>query len=304
MAWDPLNLGPFLGHIILWFFNLTNNYGFAIILLTLFIKILMFPLTIKNQKSAANSMKYTDKRKEIRNKYKNDRKKMNDEILKLSQKEGVNVFGGCLPSVLSVVILLAISSIVAYPLTNILHIEKNKVSEALKIVDSKDNGEKSAYSEIRLIKVFSEEKSNFSMFNDDEAKSIEELSKGFNFFGVDLLTTPKNKFFNSFLWIIPVLSFSTSAFSFYISKKLKQIPVQNDQGCAKFSMYPLFIFSALFAYNNPAAVGFYYIIINLIDLIQKFVMEKFFSIYLINAKKEASRVLMRLMEEKKVKSLS
>jgi YidC/Oxa1 family membrane protein insertase len=307
--WDPLSLAPFLGYVILWFFNLTGSYGFAIVLLTLFVKLLMFPFVVKNQKAMAGSIRYTEKQKEIRNRYKNDRKKLNEELMNLSQKEHVSMFGGCFTNIFPLIVFLAMSSTVTFPLSNILHVDSQKIEESNKIVKNfsevKDKKEAEYYNQINIIKLFPSNKDKFLMFNKEEAKRIEDFSGSFSVFGTDLLATPKYNLFEGLLWAIPLLSFLISVLDYYISQKLRQVPLmQDNEGCMKFVLYLPMVLGAWFAYSYPAAVGFYYIVVKIIDLAQRFVIEKFYGVYLINAKKEAARILRRISEEKMVKTLT
>jgi YidC/Oxa1 family membrane protein insertase len=267
----------------------------------------MFPFVIKNQKSMAGSMRYSEKQKEIRNRYKNDRKKLNEELLNLSQKEQVNMFGGCLPTIFPLIVFLAMSSTVTFPLSNILHIDKQKIEESSKIVSSQENGnekrESQYYNQIKVIKLFSKNKDKFSMFDEEESQRIQDISRSFSILGTDLLATPKDNLFEGLLWAVPLLSFLISAADYYFSQKLRQVPMRDNQGFSKFALYLPLLLGAWFAYSYPAAVGFYYIVVKIIDLLQRFVIEKFYGIYLINAKKEVARILRRISEEKKTKRI-
>ncbi|AEJ60295.1 Membrane protein oxaA [Spirochaeta thermophila DSM 6578] len=89
------------------FFRLIPNYGVAIILLTLFVKILLFPLTHKSYESASKMQQLAPKMEEVRNRYKDDPQRMNQELALLYQKEGVNPLGGCLPLLLQIPIFFA-----------------------------------------------------------------------------------------------------------------------------------------------------------------------------------------------------
>lgn len=88
-------------------YGLVNNYGVAIILLTLLIKIVFFPLTQKSFKSTAKMSQLTPKINELKEKYKDNPQKMNAEMAELYKTEGINPLSGCLPWLIQLPIFLA-----------------------------------------------------------------------------------------------------------------------------------------------------------------------------------------------------
>lgn len=91
-----------------WFYGLTGNYGWSIILLTFVIKLLFFPLTHKSFKSMKGMQKIQPYIKIIQERNKNDRQKMNEEMLELYRKHKVNPLGGCLPILLQIPVFIAL----------------------------------------------------------------------------------------------------------------------------------------------------------------------------------------------------
>lgn len=88
-----------------------HDFGIAIILLTLLIRILFYPLTLKSIKSQKFFQELQPKIKEIQKKYRNDQQKQTQEIMKLYQKEKVNPFSGCLPLLIQLPFLIALYQI-------------------------------------------------------------------------------------------------------------------------------------------------------------------------------------------------
>lgn len=112
---------PF-GFIIKWLYGVTDSYLVAILLFALILKIVMFPLGIKQQKNSQKQAQLRPKENVIRKKYagRNDRAtqmKMNTEIQELYQKENFSPFGGCLPMLVQMLVLLAVYAVVRAPLT-------------------------------------------------------------------------------------------------------------------------------------------------------------------------------------------
>ncbi len=97
----------------LWIMNFLHdhfihNYGVAIIILTVFTKILLWPLGNKSYKSMAEMKKIQPLMAEIREKHKNDRKKMNEEIMGLYKTYKINPLGGCLPMIVQIPVFFAL----------------------------------------------------------------------------------------------------------------------------------------------------------------------------------------------------
>jgi YidC/Oxa1 family membrane protein insertase len=90
------------------FYNLIPNYGLAIILLTLVVRAVLYPLTLKQTKSMASMQKIQPEVKALKERYKDSPQKFNEEVLKLYQKHNVNPLGGCLPLLLQLPILIAL----------------------------------------------------------------------------------------------------------------------------------------------------------------------------------------------------
>jgi YidC/Oxa1 family membrane protein insertase len=104
--WHALLNG--LGASLAFFYDLIPNYGVAIILLTAAVKLVTLPLSIKSTRSMQAMQKVQPEMKRLQAKYKGDRQKLNEEMMKLYQEHGVNPLGGCLPLVLQMPVLIAL----------------------------------------------------------------------------------------------------------------------------------------------------------------------------------------------------
>jgi YidC/Oxa1 family membrane protein insertase len=105
-VWNGLLSG--LGSVLSFFYDLIPSYGIAIILLTIFVRILLLPLTIKQTKSMQGMQKIQPKVKELQRKYKGNRQKLNEELMKLYKEHQVNPLGGCLPLLLQLPVFFAL----------------------------------------------------------------------------------------------------------------------------------------------------------------------------------------------------
>ena len=298
--------GSILGYLLWALFFVFRNFGVSIIFFTLVIRFIIFPFSIKQQKSMANTARLQKKQKEIKEKYANNRQKANEEMQKLYQKEGVSPTGGCLTSIIPMLIMLGIFYSVAYPLTNTLHINADTVNHATSFINALPGHTVSGasgmatYEQIALVKVLAESKSLVGMlFSSVDAAKIELFIHGFNFAGFNLLETPSVHGFMSIYILIPVLCFVSSVGAQLVTMKINKTG-QGQQGCMKVMMIGLPLFSAYISFSVPAAVGFYWICSSLFSLIQAVIMGKFFGPNMMIARNEAQHVALLEQNEAKV----
>lgn len=298
--------GSIFGYLLWAAYYLVNNFGIAIIIFTLVFKIVLFPSSVKQQKSMAANAKLQAKQKAIQEKYANDKQKYNEELQKLYEKENISPFGGCLTSLLPMVIMLGIYYAVVRPLTNVLHISKDAVAALSDYVNTipgiSINTSGSIYYQIDLLRIFnniSDHSAVKEILTGDEIEKIQSLTGGFNFMGLDLLSTPK--VVGGWLLLIPILCLVTSVGTQIFTMFMKGNPMSNQQGCMKYMFIALPMFTAWIAYTVPAAVGFYWIWSTLFGFVQTLIMNKFYSPDQVNAKAEAAHIARLEFEEKNVK---
>ncbi|MBR2715815.1 MAG: membrane protein insertase YidC [Ruminococcus sp.] len=297
--------GSLFGYILWFAYSFINNFGIAIIIFTLLFKVILFPSSVKQQKSMAANAKLQAKQKELQQKYGEDKQKYNEELQKLYEKENVSPFGGCLTSLLPMLIMLGIFYSVARPLSNVVHIASEKVTalaEYIHTIPGFSLNSTSIYHEIDILRVFDSISSHSAVteiLTGDEIEKINMLSGGFNFLGLDLLSTPK--FTGGILLLIPILCLLTSVGTQIFTMFTKGSPMKNQQGCMKFMFIGLPVLTAWIAYTVPAAVGFYWICSNLFGFVQIIIMNKFYSADKLIAKTEAQHIARLELEEKSVK---
>jgi YidC/Oxa1 family membrane protein insertase len=105
----------FLGAVLAFFYRFIPNYGVAIILLTLVIRVLLLPLAIKQIRSMQAMQAIQPKMKEIQRKHKGDRQRQNEEMMSLYKEHGVNPLSGCLPLLLQFPVLIALFAVLRVP---------------------------------------------------------------------------------------------------------------------------------------------------------------------------------------------
>ncbi|HWI63827.1 MAG TPA: YidC/Oxa1 family membrane protein insertase [Symbiobacteriaceae bacterium] len=104
--------------VLEWFYGVTGNYGWAIIALTLVVRIVILPLTVYQMKSMKRMQEVQPLMKEIQEKYKDQPEKMNQEMMTLYREQKVNPFSGCLPLLIQMPFLYAIFAVL-----NAIHLQ-------------------------------------------------------------------------------------------------------------------------------------------------------------------------------------
>ncbi|MBQ9544831.1 MAG: membrane protein insertase YidC [Clostridia bacterium] len=122
---------PF-GYLISFVYNLTRSYTVAIVVFGIVVLVVLFPLNIKQQKNSQKQAALRPKEEKIRKKYagRTDRvtqQKMQQEIMDLYQAEHFSPFGGCLPLIVQLVLIICLYTVVQNPLTYVAHLDKDTV---------------------------------------------------------------------------------------------------------------------------------------------------------------------------------
>ena len=181
------------GYVLNFIYNIVNNYGLALIIFTILLKLVLLPMSIKQQKTLKKTAKIQEEVKELQERYSNDQVKMNQEVMDLYKRENMSPFGGCLTSILQMIVLLSIFYLVSSPLTYMRHIDSGIISDY-----SGKLPEGVRYREISIIKMFSEE---------DERVRI-----NMDFLGLNLSDVPSQDYSNPKVFIIPGLYIVSSLF--------------------------------------------------------------------------------------------
>ncbi len=299
-------LGGLLGYVLWGIFYVIQNFGLSIVIFTLLIKLVLFPFSVKQQKSMAGSAKLSKKQKEIREKYANNRQKMQEEMNKLYENEGVKPMGGCLTTIIPLFVILGIFYAVAYPLTNTLHLSSDSVNSAISFVNTIPGYEMSAnqtYQEVNLLKVFpsiADLPAIQGIFDSSQIDMIKTFVNGFSSFGVDLLAVPNEYGIWSWYTLFPVFCLLSNIGSQFIMQRINGNQMNQQMGCMKVMLYLLPLFSAYIAYNVPAAVAFYWIVSALLSLVQSVILGKMFSPAQMTANAEARHIALMYQNEAKV----
>ena len=196
------SISNFLGYLLNFIYNIVNNYGLAIILFSILIKIVLLPLSIKQQKAMKKNAKMQVEIKEMQDKYKSNPEKLNQEMMDLYKRENMSPFSGCLSSIVQIVLLFAVFYLVRSPLTYMKKVDDDVVNKYTKIIKENDLSTNSAYPQIEIIREIEnirnlknnnisdsseEQNTDLSEINDDE---LDSLYINMDFLGLNLAQVP------------------------------------------------------------------------------------------------------------------
>ena len=127
-------LAVLIGPLVKILYSFIGNYAATMIVATLILKLLLFPLSIHQQKSTAKMSVFQPLITEIQQKYKNDPQKQQEELMKLQQEHGYNPMGGCMPMLLTMLVLFGFLGVVYYPVHYIFGVSNDAVKAACEAI--------------------------------------------------------------------------------------------------------------------------------------------------------------------------
>lgn len=280
------------GYLLQFLYTLVNNYGLAIILFTLIIKLLLLPLSIKQQKTMKKSSELQEKVKVMQFKYKNDPEKLNKEMMNLYKTENVSPFSGCLTSIIQMLLLLSIFYLVRSPLTFMEKIPQENINTYIQQLKDEGKVISNVYPEIDLIR-----ETELLKEKNPEDQFIEKTNIKMNFLGLDLSKIPQQNMTDYTVYIIPVLYILSSFISIRITtakqqkdkedKKLKNIDgntgkeikekiTEMDAVMQTNKMMSWFvpIMSISIAFIAPLGLALYWLISNILMIAERLIIDK------------------------------
>ncbi len=280
------------GYLLSFLYNLINNYGLAIILFTITIKLLLLPLSIKQQKTMRKSTKLQEKMKVIQFKYKNDPEKMNQEIMNLYKNEKMSPFSGCLTAIIQMLLLISIFYLVRNPIT---YMEKMSAEEIEKyVVQLQEEGKEvnQVYKEIDLIREY-----EWLKEKNPEDNNLEKINIQMNFLGLDLSKIPQQNMADFTVYIIPILYILSSFISIRMTtaiqqkqnKANKQTIIDGETGeeveekenemdavmqTNKMMSWMMPIMSISIAFVAPLGLALYWLVSNILMILERIILDK------------------------------
>ena len=221
-------------------YELTGNYGFAMILFAFIVQLVLLPINAKSKKSMMKMSRLQPRIQEIQRKYANDQQKQNEAIQQLQKEEGASMgFGGCLWNFVPLLILIPIFGVIREPITYILGETAEVAAQIIAVVKEQapDLFSNNYYDQVvsaGAIATYAKEISAaIPGINPDTLAGI-----NFDFFGINLGAIPDWKFWawESFTWanigafLIPLISTGSQYLQMLISQKTNESVITNEKG--------------------------------------------------------------------------
>lgn len=282
-------LVPF-GYVIRFFYGLTDNYLFSILLFALVMEIILTPLAIKQHKNQIKQAKLQPKVMAIRKKYagRNDQatqQKMQQETMEMYQRENFNPAGGCGTLIIQLPIIMCLYSVITQPLRYITNLPAAQIT-ALKdfITGSTESGGLGAVINVRNLEIdiINYIRENMSLMDRfiEKAPDLEgAILPNFTVMGLDLSMTPMPSL-NPFNWlvVIPIITFFVMIASQKIMQRYSfQSPEtqQAQNGCSmKVMMWTMPLMSVAIEFGLAAAIGVYWVFRSILQVVQKIIISK------------------------------
>ncbi len=288
---------PVFGAIVGWLYRTIcfENYMVTLVVFAIFIKLILFPLGIKQQKNTLKQAKLRPVEAIIRKKYagRNDKatqQKMQQELAEFYQQENFSPASGCLPLLLQLPILFGLYSVIVNPLTYISGLGKEVVSVLTGVLGVSSNYDINAIRVITdmgpavepgvLTKIASglTEAGITNTTASDVVETIRELPAHFSVFGIDLTVNPTFAF-NWYL-LIPILTFVFAFFGTKLTRKFTYQPAATQDQQASLAMmdWTMPLFSVYISFSVPSAIAIYWMLQNILSVLQQWILYKLYPI--------------------------
>lgn len=275
------------------FYNLTGSYGMALILFAIVVKVILFPFQLKGKKSMIQMNMLSGQMQKIQKQYGKDKERYNQEVQKLYEREHINPMGGCLWSFLPLFILIPLYSIIREPLVYLMNMNVDQLGNVADVLNwgqvafesgwIKTAGEaftNGGYNQLYLSSLITP--NNVAAVQAVAGEGAKIFSINFDFLGVfNLALVPQVKFWTIeggfALFLLPVISALSGLFFSFISQKtnaINQQAAQANNGSMKMMLIMMPLMSLWIGFAMPAALCLYWIIQNVLSMVQEFICGK------------------------------
>ena len=271
-------ISSIFGYLLNALYTVFNNYGVAIIVFSIILRIILIPITIKQQKTKKKTAKLQEEMKEIQRKYKNNPEKLNQETIELYKREKMSPFGGCFSSIIQLIIILSVFWLVSQPLTYMKKIDVNVINDYK--TELQQEGNNQTYAEIAIINRFGAED--------------ERVRLNMEFLGLDLSKVPSSNLNDWTVYIIPLLYVISSVGSIKLTNNMNNkkkdkkkaitdgtevLPAEEPneleamEAMNKNMMYMLPLMSVFIAFIAPLGLALYWFVSNVLMIIERLIID-------------------------------
>ena len=292
------------GYLLNWLYEVFSNYGVAILIFSVILRVILIPITIKQQKSMKKSAKLQAEMSEIQKKYKNNPEKLNQETIELYKREKMSPFSGCLSSILQIIIIFSVFWLVSQPLTYMKKIDKDLIEKYSNEMKESGYNANNSYIQIATIDYaetkYQEIEKQLEQEDVEHKEELKQKQDDYNklrlnmeFLGIDLSKVPTQSLNDWRVYVIPVLYVLTSIASIKITtatqknKQKKSIVVSEDgenneevdpteqmQQMSNSMMYMMPVMSVMIAIVAPLGLALYWLMSNILMIIERLVINK------------------------------
>lgn len=270
----------FFGYLLNWIYMLVNeNYGVAIIVFSLILRLILLPITYKQQSSIKKTSKIQKELETLKVKYKNNPEQLNRETMELYKRENMSPFSGCFSAIIQIILILSVFGLVSQPLTYMKKIDK-QIIEDYKTQIKEEYGTISNYSEIEVIQ--------------KKSAIDENVSINMQFLGLDLSKVPNQNMSDIKVYIIPILYVVSSILNIKINElmqnknkkdtklieakdsKKEEISQEDAMKQMNKSMtYFMPVVTVWIAFIAPLGLALYWFVSNVFTMIERILIKKY-----------------------------
>ncbi len=285
-----------MGWIIQMIYNLVANYGLAIILFTVIIKLILLPLNVRSQRAMKKQQKIQPILAQLQEKYKNDQEKLQREMMKLYKDNNISMMGGCLPMLIQMPILIGLYQVIQKPLSYLKGVDWMLQETIDKVYMLRDT--------------FAQAYPNLANMTEEQLANMQQIqlstwatklngtsdpwSINFNFLGLDLSEVPSTALdyimhldFSDpgkiLIILIPILAVLSQILMSKLTMKMsgqdKNRNNANDQAAQmnKSMQWMMPIMTLFFTFTLPSGMGVYWIISSLMQIVQQLALDYYFN---------------------------
>ena len=282
---------PF-GWLLSFLYDLTNNYGIALILFAVLVQLILLPITAKSKKSMMKMSRIQPKIQKIQEKYADDKQKQNEAIQQLQKEEGATMgCGGCLWSFIPLLILIPLYTIIREPLSNLLGASNEVMAEVAKILELNT---RDGYWQITAAQAIYEDPSRFAAIPGITEQTLQGIN--FSFLNLNLGSQPV---FNVFKWtawdwahiglfLIPVLSAGQQVVAMLVSQRANNSVITDENGMVdketakksqsnqsnKVMMWMMPAMSLWIGFTVPAGLSIYWFVGGVLRMVEDIILTK------------------------------
>ncbi len=291
---------PF-GYLLDYLYRFTGNYGISLILFAVLVQLVLLPITIKSKKSMMKMTRLQPRIQAIKEKYANDQQKQQEAIQQLQQEEGASMgCGGCLWSLIPLLILIPLYSVVREPIVYMFHESAETAGKIIEVI-------KGANPELFTTGAYYEQIiaiSNIGQYADLVKEALPEISEhtltGLNagFIGIDLGVIPQFNIFDSKLWawdwahigalLIPLISAGSQILQMLLNQRANNSLITDKNGLqdkeaakkadsaqtGKMMMWMMPIMSLWIGFTVPAALSLYWFVGGIVRTVEDMILTK------------------------------